>query len=178
MITISLDTVARLLGQTKRHIRRRIAEGSLVKVNYLDAHGRTHIPFEAIRTNIGYTLTAEDISAILEADAGDPLAQHEVAMFFLESGDPERAMDWLHVSAQHGCADSMLMLGECYLEGLVISPDWQMGIDWMERAANAGMMLAAETIGSLKQQLKSIDDAGGHCSETLIVNTLSHSYRS
>lgn len=154
MISISLDTAARLLGQTKRHIRRRIAEGSLVKVNSSDVHGRTHIPFDAIRMDIGYPLTDEDISAIVQADTGDPVAQQEVALFFLEFGDTERALIWLQMSALSGCADAMLMLGECYIEGLAMPGNGMPAIQWIERAAETGMMLAVGTLAALKWRVE------------------------
>lgn len=154
MISISLDTAARLAGQTKRHLRRRIAEGSLAKVNCLDVQGRTHIPLDAIRAHIGYPLTAEDITNILNADSGDPHAQHYVALFFLELDDPERALEWLQLSAQKGYPDAMLLLGEAYTAGLAGGCNSELGIDWIKRAAVAGMVLAQEIIAGLKQQAK------------------------
>ncbi len=153
MITVSLDTAARLIGQTKRHIRRRIAEGSLTKVSSSDLFGRTHISLDAIRVNIGYPLTNEDISNIVKADAGDALAQEEVAIFFLEAGNQERALAWLQISAKNGCADAMLMLGENYLAGQTEIGTVEAGLYWLERAAMTGMLLAKQTLEGLKDQL-------------------------
>ena len=150
MNTISLDTAVLLTGQTKRHLRRRIAEGNLVKEGGADPQGRTHIALAPIAASIGFPLTAEDVEAILQADAGQAAAQHEVALMFLTAGKPERALSWLQLAVAQGCADAMYTLGENLIEGLGVPPKPKEGFVWIEKAALKGHGLAQQVTHELR----------------------------
>ena len=153
MNTISLDTAVLLTGQTKRHLRGRIAEGHLVKEDGTDPHGRTHIALAPLAASIGFPLAAEDVEAILQADAGQAAAQHEVALMFLMAGKPERAFSWLQLAVEQGCADAMYTLGENLITGLGVPPNPTQGFAWIEKAALKGHGLAQQVTRELRSRL-------------------------
>jgi localization factor PodJL len=76
------------------------------------------------------------------AEAGDPTAMHNVALFYFrgEGGpqDTAAAAKWFRNAAEHGIVDSQYNLGLLYQSGSGVPRDLTQAYKWFAVAANAG----------------------------------------
>lgn len=77
------------------------------------------------------------------AEAGYPLAQHNLAVLLLrgqhgEPPDPTAAFGWFERAAEGGSADSMMALATCFRDGQGTAVDLESWRRWRQRAAEAG----------------------------------------
>ena len=78
---ISLQSAVTLTDLSERTLRRRLAEGSIVKVNSEDSH-KTLISVASIRSDFCLPFEAEQLELIQQVDQGDAKAQNDLALFF------------------------------------------------------------------------------------------------
>jgi TPR repeat protein len=148
MQSVSISTVAALIGQSERTLRRRIADGSLFRASESTV-SRTLIAFDHIREQIGIPLTSEDIELIFCANGGNAEAQNDLALLFLSHAKARNAVYWLKLSAKQNCADAMHWLGRCYIEGNAVAVDENMGMMWLSKAAAHGHKISQAQIQSI-----------------------------
>jgi predicted transcriptional regulator len=84
MPNICLQTAATLTGLSLSTLRRRIADGTLKCADNNTANNKIMICFDSIKNDICIPLEPDDIELIKNADAGEPQAQNELALLFLE----------------------------------------------------------------------------------------------
>jgi localization factor PodJL len=76
------------------------------------------------------------------ADAGDPAAMHNLALYYFrgEGGPPDAAAaaQWFKKAAEHGVVDSQYNLGLLYQSGSGVPRDLIQAYKWFQIAANAG----------------------------------------
>lgn len=154
MKAISIATVATLIDQSERTLRRRIADGALSRV-VEDGGNRTMIPFDAICNQIVIPMEAEDFELISCADAGNAEAQNNLALLFLSNGKPEIAIYWLELAAKQDHTDAMHWLGRCHIEGTGVPKDEDLGIMWLAKAAAHGHVISKEQIQIMKERFTS-----------------------
>jgi uncharacterized protein len=152
MRSMSIATVATLIDQSERTLRRRIADGTLSRT-VEEGSNRTLIPFNAIRDQITIPLEAEDYELISNADTGNAEAQNELALLFLSFGKPENAMYWLELSAKQDSSDAMHWLGRCYIEGNGVPKDDNLGMMWLAKAAAHGHEISQAQMQSIRNAL-------------------------
>jgi len=152
MQSVSISTVAALIGQSERTLRRRIAEGRVFRAADSTV-SRTLIPLGDIREQIAIPLGAEEVDLIVAADAGNAEAQNDLALLFLSHGKFKHAVYWLNLSAKQGYTDAMHWLGRCYLEGKAMVVDENMGMMWLANAAAHGHTISQAQIQSIIRKL-------------------------
>lgn len=150
MPNISLKTATLLTGMSLRTLRRRIADGALKCASSEEDYNKTLICFDSIKNDIGIALEPDDIELIKDADAGEPEAQNDLGVLFLENNKPQNAIYWLELAAKQDFADAMHLLGTCYLKGNGLAKDNNLALMWIAKAASLGHPIAIEQIKSIR----------------------------
>lgn len=150
MPNISLQTAATLTGLSLSTLRRRIADGTLKCADNNTANNKTMICLDSIKNDIGIPLEPDDIELIKAADAGEPQAQNDLAILFLENNKPKNAIYWLELAAKQDFADAIQLLGTCYLKGNGLAKDHNLALMWIAKAASLGHSIAIAQIKSIR----------------------------
>ncbi|MDD5460707.1 MAG: tetratricopeptide repeat protein [Methylococcales bacterium] len=150
MPTISLKTATLLTGMSMRTFRRRIADGTLTCAGSDEDYNKTMISLESIKKDIGIALGPDAVELIRAADAGEPQAQNDLGVLFLENDKPQRAVYWLELAAKQDFADAMHLLGTCYLKGNGVAKDHNLALMWIAKAASLGHSIAQAQIKSIR----------------------------
>jgi hypothetical protein len=149
MPNINLKTATLLTGLSMRTLRRRISDGTLKCASNKEDYNKTMICLDSIKNDIGISLEPDDIELIKDADAGEPQAQNDLALLFLENDKPQNAIDWLELAAKQDFADAMQLLGTCYLKGDGLAKDNNLALMWIAKAASLGHPIAIAQIQSI-----------------------------
>ena len=155
---ISLQAATTLTEWSERTIRRRIADGTLKCAANREDHYKRMICFDSIKHDICIPLDQDDIELIKNADAGDAKAQNDLALLFLENNKLKSAVYWLELASKQNVADSMQLLGRCYLNGNGLSKDNNLAIMWIAKAASLGHSIALAQIQSIRPAIKVKDN--------------------
>jgi TPR repeat protein len=150
MTYISLQTAIILTGCSLSTLKRRIADGSLQSVNNPMDRNKIMVCLDTLKDSIGVPIDPDDLDFIKSADEGDAYSQNYLAILFLENDQPKRAIYWLELSTKQGLADSMQLLGDCYLHGNGVSKDHNLALMWIAKAASAGHPIADAQIKGLR----------------------------
>jgi hypothetical protein len=67
----------------------------------------------------------------------------------LEAGNATEGINNLEIAANNGSANAQLMLGNCYLNGNGVLPDYQKAVAWLEKACEQNNATAQYLLGSL-----------------------------
>lgn len=86
---------------------------------------------------------------IAAAEAGDPVAQFQLAMSRLREGDADIGVAYLRQAAENGLPQAQYRLGKMYETGQGVRADIEEARRWTERAANAGHRKAMHNLGIL-----------------------------
>ena len=147
---VSLQAASTLTGWSLRTLRRRLADGSLTCAADNTEHYKTMICLDSLKRDLCIALDPDDIELVKSADAGEPQAQNDLALLFLENNKPQSAVYWLELAAKQGFADAMHGLGRCYSEGNGLPKDDNLAIMWIAKAASLGHPIALAQIQSLR----------------------------
>lgn len=139
---VSLNTAISLTGLSRRTLWRRIADGSLRTRDGGEPGERTQVAVDDVLALARLQLAAADEALVADADAGDPAAQCELALLFLEQDLAEEAVRWLERAAERRYPEAMLWLGRCAIAGRGLAADTRAGTDWVRRAAARGHLVA------------------------------------
>lgn len=148
MSYISLQSAVTLTDLSERTLRRRLAEGTIVKLSSEDSN-KTLISLASIRCDFCLPFDAGQLELIQQADQGDAKAQNELGLFFLEHGKPKNALYWLELAIKQNVADAMYLMGCCYLQGNGLPKDANLAIMWIAKAAAAGHSIASAQMQSI-----------------------------
>lgn len=111
MKAISLDSAIIVTEISKRTLWRRLTDGQITRLDN-DDRGRAMLAFDDLVPLLCVEVDPEEYGLFINADAGDPDAQNDLAQLFLDAGKPEIALYWLQsavtaqqsvVSSQCGC---------------------------------------------------------------------------
>ena len=69
------------------------------------------------------------------AAQGDEEAQNNLGILFFLQENYEKAVPWLHKAADRGEAKAQFCLGECYMDGLGVSMDYNKALVYFKKAA-------------------------------------------
>jgi uncharacterized protein len=150
MPNISLKTATLLTGMSMRTLRRRITDGTLTCASSEEDSNKTMICLDSIKNDIGIPLEPDAIELIKAADAGEPQAQNDLGVLFLENDKPQNAIYWLELAAKQNFADAMHLLGTCYLKGDGLAKDNNLALMWIAKAASLGHSIAIAQIKSIR----------------------------
>ena len=145
---MSLQSAMTLTDLSERTLRRRLAEGMIVKLNN-EASNKTLIALDSIRRYFCLPFEADQLELIHQADQGDAKAQNELALFFLEHNKPKNALYWLELAIKQNVADAMYLMGCCYLNGNGLPKDANLAIMWIAKAAASGHCIASAQIQAI-----------------------------
>ncbi|WP_426169928.1 tetratricopeptide repeat protein [Pseudoduganella sp. S-14] len=147
---IKISTAITLTGWSKRTFWRRFADGSVergaehVKVNEIST-----VVLDSILPHLSVTLTAEDLQLVLEADAGHPLAQCDLALLFRGLEKHKEALYWLELAIKQGDVSAMHWMGRSYVEGTGVLKDEYIGLMWIAKAAAGGHAVSQAQVSGL-----------------------------
>lgn len=145
---ISLQSAVTLTDLSERTLRRRLAEGQIVKRNSEESH-KTLIALTEITNDFCLPFEANQLELIQRADQGDARAQHELALFFLENNKTKSALYWLELAIKQNVEDAMYLKGCCYLNGNGLPKDPNLAIMWIAKAAASGHQIALAQMQSI-----------------------------
>ena len=145
---ISVKTYASLGNLSERSVRRYVA---MNVIDYISdaVKNRTLIALSEVLKNCPITLSNDDISLIIQADAGDANAQNDLALLFLAGSEPSIAIYWLTLSAKQNHSDAMQLLGACYATGTGLGQDKNKAMTWISKAATLGSVLALKQMDAM-----------------------------
>ena len=108
--------------------------------------------FDAALDRIEARAFAEAVAILTPlAEAGDPAAQHELALLYLTGRgvqqDAQLAIYWLGQAAEQGFVMSQFGLGLRYMNGEGVEQDYAQALDWFILAAEQDLPEAAYHIG-------------------------------
>jgi len=149
MPSISLQAAISLTQWSERTLRRRLADGRLMYASSPDAY-KTRITLESVKPYSCIPLDTETIALIKRADAGDAVAQTELALLFLARDKPHSAVYWLELAIKQNFADAMQVLGDCYLSGRGVLKDDNLALMWIAKAASLGHPIALAQMKSIR----------------------------
>lgn len=147
---LSLSSAVSITALSKRTLWRRIADGSLRTKEGADPGEETQVVLDDVLQLSPLDLEPEDRELILDADAGDPESQCDLALLFFAQDRPVEAVGWLEQSASKLYPEAMHQLGRCYISGNGVAPNEQVGTTWIGRAAARGHVIAESLIQYLK----------------------------
>jgi uncharacterized protein len=142
MPSISLNTATSITGLTKRTLWRHIHRGSLVAINANESGEKTQVRLIDIVPLACLPLSDIEQKIIIAADAGDAVAQTDLALLFFTAARPADAVLWLSRAAEQHYPDAMCYLGRCYLTGTGVTASADTGAVWLSHAAIKGHPLA------------------------------------
>ena len=109
----------------------------------------------ALSTSVGYAMTAEEASMIMNAsERGSDGAQVLAAIIFL-NGDggyaknEKTAAYWFEKAAVQGNVYAQKMLGDLYEEGIGVEKNLELSADWRKKAADRGNTEAQLKLGKM-----------------------------
>lgn len=145
---ISLQSAVTLTDLSERTLRRRLAEGSIVKLKSEDSN-KSMISLASIKSDFCLSFEADQLELIQRADQGDAKAQNDLALFFLDNNKPKSALYWLELAIKQNVADAMYLMGCCYLNGNGLPKDANLAIMWIAKASAAGHRIALAQMQSI-----------------------------
>lgn len=148
MSYISLPSAVTLTDLSERTLRRRLAEGTIIKLTGEDSN-KTLIALTSIKPDFCLPFEADQLELIQQADQGDAKAQNDLALFFLEHDKAKSAVYWLNLAVKQDFADAMYLMGCCYLNGNGLPKDHNLAIMWIAKAAAAGHRIALAQMQSI-----------------------------
>lgn len=155
MKAISLDTAMVVTGISKRTLWRRLTDGVIARMAN-DARGRAMLAVEDLLPLLRVPIEPEDCELLIRADRGDVHAQNDLALLFLEAGQPAIALHWLLAAADSAhpdvSSDAMHNLALLYIEGSGVSRDENLGLMWLAKAAAHGHVIAKKQMAALTQR--------------------------
>lgn len=89
----------------------------------------------------------EPMTVIDAAAQGDPVAQYQLGMTRLQSGDADSGVELIRQAAENGLAPAQYRLAKLYETGRGLERDIDAARLWTERAANAGHRNAMHNLG-------------------------------
>ena len=149
MNLISIGTASTLTEWSERTIWRRLSDGSLPRQT---GSGKLCISLESIQADVCIPLEPADIQVLMHAESGDATAQTDLALIFLEQNKPKSAVYWLESAAKQGNADAMHWMGRCYIDGIGLQCDDNLGLMWLSKAAAAGHPISQEQMQTMRDR--------------------------
>lgn len=98
------------------------------------------------------------------ADQGEPRAQYDLAMRFVEGilvgQSPEQAANWFRKAAQQGHVEAQYRLASCYRVGLGVVKDPVAAVIWLNKAAEEGHTQAQSELAQAQFVLGTYHERG------------------
>jgi len=151
MTPITIETASLLCDVSTRTIRRRMDDGSILKL-FEDDRGRTMLSLDDVIPFARLRLTDDEKLMVEEADAGNAEAMGLVGSLFVGLRRYNIAKKWLEMASKQGNADAMQTLGRCYLEEP--DQDENLALMWLAKAASLGHSIARQQVTGLASRVR------------------------
>lgn len=138
MATITLSTASSMTGLSKRTLWRRVTDGQFHLQGDASLGDHARVLLEEILPLSRLDLEPEDFALLLDADAGQPEAQCDLALEFLIQKMPTEAVHWFKAAARQHYPEAVHQLGRCHIAGTGVAPDEAHGIALITQAASLG----------------------------------------
>lgn len=145
MNTVSAHTVACLADASHRTILRKIERGELHKATN-DGKGRAMLHEHEIRVLCDPTIPDADWELVLKADRGEPAAQNDLALFYLERQRHTQALYWLELAAAQNHPDALHWLGRMHIDGMGVERSQAIGLMHLAKSATLGHSISTVQI--------------------------------
>lgn len=146
MATITLSTAASLTGLSKRTLWRRVTDDQLHLQGDASLGDHARVLLEEVFPLSRLHLEPEDFALLLDADAGQPEAQCDLALEFLMQKMPAEAVQWFKAAARQHYPEALHQLGRCHIAGTGVEPDEAHGIALITQAASLGHTTATHLV--------------------------------
>ncbi|MFM9927919.1 hypothetical protein VLK31_33465 [Variovorax sp. H27-G14] len=120
---------------------RRIANGQAQRVDD-DRRGRVMLSWDSVHNPPWDLSGPQDVQIMLQADAGDVVAQNDFGQHLFVLNRPAAALYWIEQAAAQGCADAMQWLGVAHATGQGVARNDYLALMWIARAAAQGHVIA------------------------------------
>ncbi len=150
MGVISLAAAITLTGWSERTFWRRFTDGSIER---LTQDGKAVVPFESIAPHTVIPLAEDDLLLLMQADAGDAVAQTDLALLFLAHRKRKSALAWLNLAVKQQDANAMYLLGRFHIDAIDADRDENLGMMWLSKAACHGCGFATVVMESIRRRL-------------------------
>lgn len=147
---ISLPAAATLTEWSERTFWRRFREGAIKREIF---NGKAVVRFNAIAAHACIPLDDDAIALLASADAGDAVAQTDLALLFLENKRPKGALAWLALAAKQDYGNAMYLLGVSAISGVGGEKDENLGLMWLCKAAMHQNPFATAVLRSVRSKL-------------------------
>lgn len=140
--------------------------------------GGTRVSLDDVLPLLSVVIEADDHELIMAVDRGEPQAQCELALLFMEQDLFPEAQPWLEMSARGHCPEAMLWLGRCRIAGLGVGVDVPAGEAWIGKAARLGHVMAGHLTHYLNDPARpalgpmALDEALDHVELAVVVKAL------
>lgn len=134
-VFVGVATAVAITHRSERTLWRMAASGAVSKMNF---GGKTKFDLHSLRPYFSIPLSEEDFPMLARADQGDPSAQTDLAVVFLENEKYPQAVDWLRRAVAQHAPEAMSLMGRCYVNGEGVDRDEKLGLLWIARAAKLG----------------------------------------
>lgn len=154
---LSIDAAAALSGISRSTLWRRTSDGQLRK-GEKDARGRATVLLDDVLALLPCPLSPAACTLLLQADAGEAMAQAELGALLYLDETTEAALYWWHAAAEQGNAEAMQWLGVALArEARQAAPEdpeqarraRHLAVMWIARAAAGGHAIAQSQLGAL-----------------------------
>lgn len=164
-VFISTQTTGLLIGKTARTVQNWIESGTIqgktLDTTHLPGGRRWQIDLFDIESHICIPLNPELVDWIQQADGGDAEALKKVGIAFVVEHYDTIAVPWLEAAAKKGNVDAMDLLSWHYLNGVGITKDHAIAIQWLAKAAEHGNPIAKLKLKKLNLETGQINLIGG-----------------
>lgn len=154
-LTITLSTAASLTGLSKRTLWRRVTDGLFHLQGDANQGDHARVPLEEVLPLSRLRLDEPEALALLvDADAGQPEAQCDLALEFLMQKMPSEAVQWFKEAARQRYPEALHQLGRCHIAGTGVAPDEAHGIALITQAASLGHSTAKHQVHYLMDPMR------------------------
>jgi hypothetical protein len=144
---LSMAAASSLCGWSERTLWRKLAAGHVRR--HRASRMRAGIAWSSLLPYLQFSLDAETLALLKQADAGCALSQAELALQLIRVRQSACALYWLRLAAEAGQSDAMYWMGRAQLCGEGVAIDRNLGLMWMARSAAAGHAISDAILTAL-----------------------------
>lgn len=148
---LSIPSASKLCAWSERTLWRKLASGQLLR--YSRGGARADIAWSSLQAHLKFTLDADGLDLLRQADQGCILSQAELGLHLRHLRNHDCALRWLQLAAEAGQADAMHWVARSYLCGEGVAANRNLGVMWLARSAASGHAISDALLSSLSHPL-------------------------
>lgn len=148
MDLISIAAATTVTEMSERTFWRRFSNGSITRHI---VGGRAMVSLDELSRHLRISLEGGDRGLLLRADAGDASSEANMAVLLLKNDKPKCALYWLDLAAKQYQPDAMYRLANCYMDGVGVPIDENVGIMWLAKSAATGHAISQQQMKTIRR---------------------------